>query len=216
MFTRALIITLCLLMLASPASAESFDDDWQPDDLRAYSPHYQGMFTEVGARYGLANVSSFGQGDSFGAHARFAFPMGLGDLRLAYGLDRLTPSTITPQLTTTLQRHTLNLALGVHPFYLMMLGSGWFNYVIGGIYADVGAGPQFITSSARNDPGLHWHYGAGVDIPLLDPDRRGHAPWLNLAYRRVRGDIDLPQSSVDLHTHIFSIGLAWRINRLPF
>lgn len=208
------LATLALLtLLPTLAAAESFDDGWQPEGMRAYSKQYQGMFTELGARYGLASADAF-QGDSFAAHARFAFPMSVGDFKLAYSLDRLDATS--PGMTTSVQRHALNLALAVHPLYIFMLGSDWLSYAIGGIYIDVGAGPQLSRVPSESDLGFHWHYGAGIDIPLFNPDRLGHAPWLNISYRRLRADIDLPQSSIDLHTHILALGLAWRFNRLPF
>lgn len=212
---RLTALSLLIVLAPARAGAESFDDDWQPDGLRAYSTTYQGMFTEFGARYGLAQADGF-EGDSISAHARFAFPMSVGDFKLAYSLERLDAPAITPQATTSIQRHSLNLALAVHPLYLFMLGSDWLSYAIGGLYIDLGAGPQLSVTPDTSDPGFHWHYGAGIDIPLFNPDKLGHAPWLNISYRRHRADLDLPTQSIDLHTHVIALGLAWRFNRLPF
>ena len=190
-------------------SSTRFDDGWKPEKLRAYSPFFQGMFTEVGARYGrlsLPQTASF-EADTFGAHLRFAFPMSVGDLRLAYNLQRITP---------TQRAHLLGLHLAIHPLYLLMLGSDWISYVLGAIYVDAGLGPQYtrlLDSPDSSSTSLMLSLGAGVDIPLFST-RHGQAPWLNLSYQRQSARYPLDNDRAC--SHQLHVGLAWRWNRLPF
>lgn len=213
---RSVPSALCLLitLLASPLTARAqepqteFSDGWKPEDHRAYSPFFQGMFSEIGARYGrFSSTTSPSLGaDTFGAHLRFAFPMSVGDLRLAYNFQR----------DTSQRAHILGLHLAIHPLYLLMLGSDWISYVLGAIYVDAGLGPQYsyaTTASTPSNTSLMLSLGAGVDIPLFST-RHGQAPWLNISYQRQSARY-LPDTD-RARNHQLLVGLAWRWNRLPF
>ncbi len=217
---RTLLITTALLLLSSNAIAkDSFDDNWTPPDAQPYSSKFQGMFTEVGVRYGRTFAPHLSKGQTLSAHTRFAFPMSIGDVRLAYTFNHLTPSS--SQEASLTSQHQLGLHFAFHPLYLLMLGSNWLGYTLGAAYIDVGAGPQLANTSyaahtSQRDAGLFWSVGAGIDIPLWSPEH-GQAPWLNLSYQRQNTRYTLqPDTSSRLHHHNLMVGLAWKWNRLPF
>ena len=206
----SLLLALCALptsTLAQSTSRDGFEDGWTPEEHRAYSPHFQGMFSEIGFRYGLLRLPEHAltEADTFGTHARFAFPMSVGDLRLAYNFTRLPSSR---------RAHTLGIHLAIHPLYLLMLGSDWLSYVLGALYVDAGLGPHYLSNA--NSSSL-WStmlsLGAGIDIPLFST-HHGQAPWLNLSYQRQSSR--LARDTERTRSHQLHIGLAWRWNRLPF
>ena len=217
----SLLIALALLGLPASAAAdpEGFDDGWQPDPpLDPYSDAYNGSFTDVSARFGPSRVARNDlSGYSFDAGLRTSFPMYVGDFRAAYRVDQLAAADPADQIAI----HSFGVSLAVHPFYLFMLGSDWISYIVGSLYIDAGAGAQMGRrlpgpDLRERDLGLFWHFGAGVDVPLWDPDT-GQALWLNVLYRNHRADFDTDAGeSIALTPHTLFVGLSWRINRLPF
>ncbi|MEC9398424.1 MAG: hypothetical protein VYE40_11570 [Myxococcota bacterium] len=220
----ALFALLSCALYTSPAHAKGFDDDWEPPpDHRAYSKEFNGTFTDISARYGFARARrSRYTGRSIDAGLRISFPAYVGDLRLSYRNDLFTPDNT--QTNNPVTMHSMGVGLGLHPAYLLVLGSDWLSYIASGFYFDLGFGGQFgsiaIGDTRDRDFGLYGHAGAGLDIPLWDPDV-GFALWLNLLYRYHHGDYDLnlaggERTSIALQNHTAFIGISARINRLFF
>lgn len=177
-------IILLTLVLPSVANAES---------QRAYSRYYNGSFWDVAARGG---VNSGVDGWALDIGLRQSFPMYLLDTRLSYRHDEFDSCT----------GDEIHVGLGLHPLYFALLGSDWLSYVFASIYAEVGAGIQL-----ADGVDAAWTLGAGVDIPLYDPDV-GMAPWLNVLYRYEWTTAQLNDLDIDRHT--LWIGLSWRVNGL--
>ena len=219
MRTHALTIaaTLSLLAASSPALADGFDDGWEPDDhVVDYSDGFVGQFTGVDARLLLSNAEGTGlEGWGVDAGVRFAFPIYLGDFRLSYRHDALgAPGVPGGSLTS----HSVGGNLAFHPLYLFLLGSDWLAYVAGSFYLDAGFGGQYVTrelgDESESSPAFFWNWGAGVDVPLLDPDV-GWAPWLNVSYRNHRGLAPGPGDALEwTSTHSLMLGIGFRVNRL--
>ena len=157
-----------------------------------YATHYNGSFWEVSARAGLNDDST--QVFDFGL--RQSFPMHLGDTRLSFRHDRFEPDAFN-------QAH---VGFGLHPLYVVLLGSDWISYVVASFYIEVGGGVGF-----ADGPHPLWTLGTGLDVPLFDPDA-GMAPWLNVLYRYEWTTATMGGQDLDRHTGF--LGLAWRVNGL--
>jgi hypothetical protein len=207
-----LLLTLSLLAAAPGAArAEGFDDGWvapPPDRTQDQEQSFNGSFWGFGARIGSTSVAdSSYEGWSLDVGPRIAFPMYLGDLRLAYRHDDLGALSV----------NSGGVSLAVHPLYLVLLGNGWLWYSIASLYVDAGVDLQFASVADHLDPALAFHWGVGIDIPVWTPDAFGQALWINLLYRNLRGSLELPDAaSRSLSQHTAFIGLEWRVNTLPF
>jgi hypothetical protein len=177
-------IMLGLLLVSASAQAQDV----------AYTPNFNGSFWDVSARAGLNNGTTDGWAADVGL--RQSFPMHLGDTRLSYRHDEL-------DLGSTDQIH---LGFGLHPLYVVLLGSDWLSYVIASLYLELGAGVNIVEGAYPA-----WTLGAGMDIPLSDPDL-GMAPWINLVYRYEWTTAQIQTADIDRHT--FFVGLAWRVSGL--
>lgn len=217
--TLTLLLTALALTLPTAAAAEEgFSDGWQPEAPASPEPQsFTGTFTDVGARAGLSRVLRTGRrGQTFDAGLRVALmPMWLGDMRLSYRFDNLAQGD-----DDTITLNSLGFAFAFHPLYLLTLGSDWISYVVSSTYVEGGLGGQLGVRRAAGtrelDPGFYWHWGAGFDLPLWDPDV-GHALWLNVLYRNHRADFDTGAGeSLPLATHTIFLGLCWRFNEAIF
>ena len=176
-------IILGLLMVSATAQAQDV----------AYTPYFNGSFWDVSARGGLDhNVDGW----AVDVGLRQSFPMHLGDTRLSYRHDEL-------ELGSSDQIH---LGFGLHPLYVVLLGSDWLSYVIASFYVELGAGVNI-----SDGPHPAWTLGTGMDIPLSDPDL-GMAPWINVLYRYEWTTAQIKSADIDRHT-VF-VGLAWRVSGL--
>ena len=200
-----------VLAVLSPAGVAAAEPE------ERYTDRFNGSFVEYGVRAGRSlTVDHDGRAWSFDAGIRQSFPMLLGDLRLAYRYDDFEALA---GLDGEVDQHGLGLALGLHPFYILLLGSDWVSYVASSFYLELGLGAQYVALSrvggeAEGDLGVTWSLGSGIDIPLGDPDV-GWAPWVNVLYRYHRGDLDLDNGGeVDLYLHTLFVGLSLRINGL--
>lgn len=164
------------------------------EEKRAYSQYFNGSFWDVSARGGASDL----EGWSVDAGIRQSFPMYLGDTRLSYRRDFFSGGDVD----------TIHVGFGLHPLYVVLLGSDWLSYVVASFYAELGAG-------ATIEDGVHpaWNVGVGIDFPLWDPDT-GMAPWLNVLYRYEWTTATLGEASLDRGTGF--IGLSWRVNGLLF
>lgn len=179
-----------------------------------YSQYYNGSFWEVSVR-GAPTINDDENGWALDVGLRQSFPLGLLDTRVSYRYDTID----LPQFAIPggFEAHTLHFAGGFHPFYFFILGSDFWAYAFQGIYFEGGIGSQLSIVEQDDNVGsgisFVWTLGAGIDLPLWDPDT-GSAPWLNLLYRYHATALSNHDASLGLHT--FFIGLGWRVNGLLF
>ncbi len=200
--------TLVMSLIASSAQAEEPSEE----PTEAYSDAYNGSFVEWSVRG--APTTAPGTAWAVDAGIRQAFPFLLGDTRLAYRYDRSVPEGYE-----RIETHEIGVWGAIHPLYLLILGSDWISYVASSIYLELGLGGHFaigtLPESNETDLGFTWSVGAGLDIPLSDPDN-GWAPWLNLLYRYRGADFDGGLGEVELGAHAVFVGLGIRRNGLLF
>lgn len=226
---RSWVLTLALtaasLLIGAPADAA---DPGEPEpkaeaeqaETSDYSPYFTGAFVEYALRGGasLATKAPY-DGWHLDVGVRHSFPMLIGDLRLAYRFDRLTPTDeSTPG---AIDQHGLGAYLAIHPGYLLLLGNDWLSYTLASVFVELGAGARASVLERADDGSYETGFGpftslgAGVDMPLWDPDG-GHAPWLNLVYRWHIADFDGARETYDIDMHVLQVGVGWRINGLLF
>jgi len=143
---------------------------------------------------------------------RHSFVFLLGDARLSYIFegDADGPGPI--------DRHGLWLHGAVHPLAPGLLGSDWLAYVLSSPYLEIGAGGLVYSGAFPadvNSPAFAWSVGAGIDIPLLNPDR-GQAPWLHLLYRFRTDASNAGAAARRSKVHALYLGLSWRFNGTVF
>ncbi len=212
--TRIAFFTIALASFMT-LSGSAFGQS--PNEGRSYSKFFNGSFYEFSVRGGLSAVAGEDlDAWSVDAGLRQALPMLLADTRISYRYDRLSPDDDSLRL----EHHRLMVHGAIHPFYFFLLGSDWFAYVISSPYLELGVGGQYglldVADEPEDDLELILSIGAGLDIPLSDPDR-GFAPWLNVLYRYSASGFDRPDGSeLDTDQHSFIIGLGWRVNGLLF
>lgn len=215
-----LAILIAVLWVTLPLTA--FAGEPAETENSAYSDQFTGAFQEYSVRGAWSDGPATDyDGWSIDAGFRHSFPMLLGDARLSYRFDSLQPES--QDLPGELERHAVGAHLALHPLYLALLGSDWLGYTIASLYFEIGVGGQYGILDAREirgeyerDFGLFATLGAGIDIPLWDPDV-GQAPWLNAVYRFQYSDFDRPDSdALVLRRHQFFVGIGWRINGLLF
>lgn len=259
--TAAIFFCAAPLLLAQPAAAQANQDDLTPPitaeesrphtpfdpnreikietpveanpDQRDYSKQYNGSFVEYSLRGG-ASLSSNTDYDGWNIDAgmRHSFPALLGDFRLAYRYDRLTPNSAARQrqdamgqLTASplIQNHSVGGYLGIHPGYLLLLGNSRLAYALASLHAEIGGGLEYTivdpSEAQGGDPrgqlGPFFSIGVGLNIPITSPDV-GYAPWIHLLYRWHVSDFIGDTEPFDVNMHILQIGLGWRINGLLF
>lgn len=221
----ALALIASSLLLGAPADAadpvepapEAPEEQTEDSD---YSPYFTGAFVEYALRGGasLATDAPY-DGWHMDIGMRHSFPMLIGDLRVAYRFDRLTPSD--ESAPGAIDQHGLGAYLAIHPGYLLLLGNDWLSYTLASVFLELGAGAQASVLNRADDDSYETGFGpftslgAGVDMPLWDADG-GHAPWLNIVYRWHIADFDGARETHDIDMHILQVGLGWRINGLLF
>lgn len=200
---------------------------------RDYSKQYNGSFVEYSVRGG-ASLSSNTDYDGWNIDAgmRHSFPALLGDFRLAYRYDRLSPNSTASerrdamgQLTASplIQNHSVGGYLGIHPGYLLLLGNSRLAYALASLHAEIGVGAEYTMvdpseaqgGDTQGELGPFFSIGVGLNIPITNADV-GYAPWLHLLYRWQISDFIGETEPFDVNMHILQVGLGWRINGLLF
>lgn len=187
----------------------------QEAEGRRYSQFYNGSFVDLSARAGAhTSVTSDHTAWSVDAGLRQAFPMHLGDTRLAYEMQTFSGAQDEIVL------HNIGVGFGFHPLYLALLWSDFWGYLVASFYVETSIALQYgtrtVAAASEDDFGARWSVGAGFDVPLSDPDR-GWSVWLNFLYRFVWSDFDLDDGSeIDLFHHAGFGGLSVRFNGLLF
>src|SRR5690554_2318626 len=200
---------------------------------RDYSKQYNGSFYEYSARGGLSLSSNTEySGWNIDAGMRHVFPALLGDFRVAYRYDHLTPNKAAGekrnsagQLTHSplMQNHSVGGYLGIHPGYLLLLGNSRLAYTLASLHAEIGFGAEYSIVEPSEAKGGESQgklapfvsVGVGLNIPITNADV-GYAPWIHLQYRWHVSDFNGDVETFDVNMHILQIGLGWRVNGLLF
>ncbi len=184
--------------------------DLAAEETQAYSDFFNGDFVELSLRTGFSDVNESTTGQVYELGLRQALPMHLLDTRLAVGLEIFS---IEDQ--ADIELYNVNVAGAFHPFYIALVFENWFAWVLASIYLEVGIGAHYATQETESDFGFSYTFGAGLDIPLWNPNH-GWSIWINGLYRYRRMDFDLPTQEIDLHNHTGYVGLSVRWNGLLF
>jgi hypothetical protein len=197
-----------------PQQTSGGESDYVEERLAESPKPFNGSFGEFFLRGGPLLTSD--DDATSGWHGdlgfRNSFPFYLGDNRLSYGYGRYDVDDRPVQI------HGLHLSLNLHPFYLVLLSSGFVSHFLASIHLELGLGPRLglwsdDAGEAMNQFGLAWSVGGGFDLPLTNPDR-GQSLWVSANYRREWTSIGFETDSVShaVRDHRFFLGLAWRVN----
>lgn len=204
----------------SPAWADGGSLGSPADDPPAL---YQGAFWAVQLHAGVVWRQDGGPGERpapiLGLSARIATLMSLLDVQLTW-LTAAWEATADDHPPTHVRRHSVGLALHLHPFFMRHLGNDNLAFWLGGIYLSLGGDLDLTGLDGpgldRLEPGFGFHIGAGTDIPLGDVVD-GWGIWLGLSYRLkfLGAHSDAPGLG-DFDEHALLITLAYRNNDIGF
>jgi len=157
-----------------------------------------------GGRSTLADESELTASVGF----RHSFVLLLGDARISYVLDAPGTSPASPD------RHGLWFHGALHPLAPLIIGSDWFDYLLGSPYFEFGVGGMVYSgppSSNFSTPAVGWSVGGGFDVPLVDLDE-GDSPWLHFLYRFRTDATNLGATGGRSRTNSLLLGISWRFN----
>lgn len=218
-------VALALVVAASPWRASAAPRAEAPagsagDSTEDAPAPYQGAFWAVQLHSGVMFRHGAGPGESpapvLGLSARVATLLSLLDVQLTW-LTAAWEATAESHAPTHVRRHSLGVALHLHPLFMRHLENDATAFWLGGIYLSVGGDLDLVDlDRAGVEPAFGFHIGAGTDIPLGDVDR-GWGIWLGLSYRLkflgVHGDAP---GLGDFDEHAFLLTLAYRNNDIGF
>lgn len=202
-------------------------------EKRDYSKQYNGSYVEYSLRGGASLSSNTDySGWNIDAGMRHSFPAMLGDFRVAYRYDHLTPNTAARERVNEMgqlsesplfENHSVGGYLGIHPGYLLLLGNSRLAYTLASLHAEIGFGAEYSRVAPSEASGGDTRgklapfvsLGVGLNIPITSPDV-GYAPWIHLLYRWHISDFNGKVETFDVNMHILQVGLGWRINGLLF
>lgn len=211
----------------------TIETDVETVEKRDYSKQYNGSYVEYSLRGGASLSSNTDySGWNIDAGMRHSFPAMLGDFRVAYRYDHLTPKKAASerrndmgQLTESplFENHSVGGYLGIHPGYLLLLGNSRLAYTLASVHVELGVGAEYSVvapseasgGDSRGNLAPFVSFGAGFNIPITSPDV-GYAPWIHFLYRWHISDFNGDVETFDVNMHILQIGLGWRINGLLF
>ena len=176
-----------------------------------------------GAVFGGASVLGGGWRDRTGwltgASLRVASIMQVVDVQLDYAYDRNRTDA------ALITRHATSLSINVHPLFLRILVNDWLNYVLSGMYLQLGGGFEVggfegrrgLAGRGREGVSGVLHVGLGADMPLHDPNY-GWGLWLGVLWRWrfVFNETGLDDARKDFDGHWFVVSLAFRFNNISF
>jgi hypothetical protein len=114
-------------------------------------------------------------------------------------------------------RFSVGGEIHLHPLFLFTIRNTRVWYWLAGIYGSVGMDldiTQFEDEGTELDFG--WHIGAGMDVPLTDPDA-GSSLWLGLAYRLKFLEILDPHGiAADFDEHMLLLTIGYRNHDVDF
>jgi hypothetical protein len=205
-----------------PATARADEDDdveVQESDTTRYQGAYWGLQVHTGALYRMFARSGDLPGPLFGASARLASVLSIADLQLA-ALGGYYRASASDGTQADIGRVSVGLELHGHPLFITILQNEPLWYWVAGLYGTLGVDFELTTISAGGEPRVEadfgWHLGAGMDIPLNDPNQ-GWGLWLGLGYalKFLHVDTGLPGLG-NFNEHTFVVTLAYRNNDILF
>jgi hypothetical protein len=197
---------------AQSTEETSVDMESELDDT---GQSYNGAFFEPSLRLGWTRSDAEDvRGWNFDVGLRYATLLSVGDLRVAYRMDGIRPTSGEGERTFL---HTFGGWLALHPLALFVFGSDWLPYTLSSLYFEIGGGAR--GTNLSEPPGTEeslkaapvWSVGVGIDVPLGDPDG-GLLPWLHVLYRYNRGEFPGSRPSRPLELHAIFAGIGIRAN----
>lgn len=202
-----IFISIFFITLFSPSSPLMAQELKQP-----YSNAFTGAFVELSARSAFSTLSKTkGESTRFELGVRQAFPMHLLDTRISMHSETFNISNTN----SPIHIYGANISTGFHPLYLALLFENWLGWVLASIYLEGSLGLNYSQMHEHQDFGFAYSIGAGIDLPLWNPNDIWSI-WVNGLYRYRRLDFDTPDREFELHNHAAFIGLGIRWNGLLF
>jgi hypothetical protein len=183
---------------------------------------YQGAFWAIQAHTGLVFRRDPRPDESIG-------PVLGGSLRLATVLSVLDiqGSVFAARYSTRavddsrvqVTRWSLGFEGHLHPLLLGTVYNNRLWYWLSSIYASFGVDLDLTRLGLRDAPdrkdrGLAWHLGAGMDVPITDPNR-GSGFWLGLAFRAKFLNVDSGALGLgDFDERMVTLTFAYRNNNI--
>ena len=124
-----------------------------------------------------------------------------------------------------LRRTSIGFDLRLHPLFVRHLQGGFGDRVAAGLHLALGAGADILSVSGgheafgtaldRTDVAFAFGVGAGVDVPLTEPNDRPWSLWLDLGWRlRFTGFGESAPGLRDMDEHVIVLQLGVRFHDL--
>lgn len=116
-----------------------------------------------------------------------------------------------------LNRHSLGLSMAVHPLFIVMFGNRLLHFIMSSLYLRLGISMEITALSgaalpaSRTEIDLGWHWGAGMEFPLLNPNRGGTL-WLGLGFQQSRASVNTGRNDLHALTQnmlLLTLGYRW-------
>lgn len=219
----ALLAAALLLALGPIAWADAVPPPTGEDAAVDADPaRYQGSYWALQAKAGVVYRLHAGEGElpgpAVGASVRVATFLSLLDVEL--GVLASTYEAVAPDGNGRLrvQRLSLGGEIHLHPLLTTILKNTTLWYILAGCYGSIGIDLDLTFEPDADEPtmALGWHIGAGLDIPLGDPNG-GWGLWLGLSYklRFLEAETSIEDLS-EFDEHIMLLTFGYRNNDLNF
>ncbi len=190
-------------------------------ERRAYSPGWTGAFVGIGALGGVAQVRGDlidrpAWGPATGALLQLNSLNQIIDIHASWRWSRVPVRILDTD--TTLTRNALDFSLGVHPFFIWIIGGDLISYIMANSALNVGPSVDFNDAAlpGRDLDGraVGWHIGPSFGFPV-DNTQDGNSVWVELAwtYKNSPADRDDPRfARQHLREHWLNLRVSWRHN----
>ncbi|MEC8023089.1 MAG: hypothetical protein VX223_04095, partial [Myxococcota bacterium] len=155
-----------------------------------------------------------------GVYARTASVMSVFDVQLEYSVTGhvLAEGPVRADMV----RHSLSSSVNLHPFFLRLIAADYASRVLSAMYLQLGLSAEIMDLRSddsrfdRNDVAFSLHWGAGVDVPLGNPNGHGTF-WLGVNWRWKFVYLD-PKfyGHDDTDAHQLVLVLTYRFNNTSF
>jgi hypothetical protein len=183
---------------------------------------YQGAFWAIQAHTGVAMRRDRRPGETLGpalgGSLRFATVLSVLDLQGSIFAARYS-TRAADDSPVEVTRWSLGFEGHLHPLLLGTVYNNRLWYTLSAIYASFGVDLDLTRLGVRGAPdprdrGIGWHLGAGVDVPITDPNR-GAGFWLGMAYRAKFLRVDSRELALgSFDEHMITLTIAYRNNNI--
>ncbi|MEZ4266800.1 MAG: hypothetical protein R3F39_10510 [Myxococcota bacterium] len=208
----AVLVVGLMLLLPTPRAAAA----------EAEVHKYQGAFWAIQAHTGLVLRKDQRPGETvgpaLGGSLRFATVLSVLDLQASVFAARYSTRALD-DTRVQVTRWSLGFEGHLHPLLLGTVYNNRLWYWLSSIYASFGVDLDFTRLGLRDGPdkrdrGLAWHLGAGMDVPVTDPNR-GAGFWLGIAFRAKFLNVDSGALGLgDFDERMVTLTFAYRNNNI--